>query len=357
MKTLGAIALGSVLALPVMAQAPDVSPIPMPRGDQISSASSAQDDLDDDAARPVLRPAAEQSLDDPTRGADDGAAPFGSATETAIAQSLRPVARPEAFAASDVETDPVAPEAATPLSVVGTHQITVRSGLFGSNTQVMLVPAFADDGAGVLLASPRPLIRPEGLEARVRAAATRTTPARVTEPGRRGQLCGQAGLFGEELPPITGRIAGCGITAPVRLREVDGIALTSPATINCTTATALQEWVAEARDIVGRTGGGIANLRVVASYSCRTRNNQPGARLSEHATGNGIDIAGIGLVNGQELTVSFGWQEPTQGPILRALHEAACGPFGTVLGPDGDRFHQDHFHFDVAGYRAGPFCR
>ncbi|MEM9755898.1 MAG: extensin family protein, partial [Pseudomonadota bacterium] len=25
--------------------------------------------------------------------------------------------------------------------------------------------------------------------------------------------------------------------------------------------------------------------------------------------------------------------------------------------PESDRFHQDHFHFDVADYRSGPYCR
>ena len=209
----------------------------------------------------------------------------------------------------------------------------------------------------ILRASPRPLLRPEALAAQARAAIMRATPGQVTQPDRRGQLCGRPGLFGDRLAPVTGRLEGCGIAEPVLLREVDGVALTTPATINCDTARALQDWLGAAQGIVGRSGGGIANLRVVASYSCRTRNNQPGARLSEHATGNGIDIAGIGLVNGRELTVEDGWRDADQGPILRRLHQAACGPFGTVLGPDGDRFHQDHFHFDVARYRSGPYCR
>ena len=42
---------------------------------------------------------------------------------------------------------------------------------------------------------------------------------------------------------------------------------------------------------------------------------------------------------------------------MRKMHRTACGPFGTVLGPDSDRFHRDHFHFDTAKYRSGPFCR
>ena len=33
------------------------------------------------------------------------------------------------------------------------------------------------------------------------------------------------------------------------------------------------------------------------------------------------------------------------------------GGFGTVLGPESDQFHQDHFHFDTARHRGGPYCR
>jgi hypothetical protein len=213
-------------------------------------------------------------------------------------------------------------------------------------------------GQLAVVRSLRPILRPDGLEARTRALAARLTPARVTQPGQRGALCGVPGLVGDRLEPITGRISGCGIAEPVRLREVDGIRLSQPATINCDTARSLQTWVQQsAVPTVGRRGGGVTSLRVVASYACRTRNSQSGARLSEHARGNAIDIAGIGLANGTELTVLGGWRDRQTGPLLQSMHRGACGPFGTVLGPNSDRFHQDHFHFDVASYRSGPYCR
>lgn len=211
----------------------------------------------------------------------------------------------------------------------------------------------------------RPLVRPAELRAPAeqapqadRATATRQTPGRVTLLGRRGRLCGTRGLEGEQLEAITGRIEGCGIDEPIRLREVDGIRLTQPATINCDTALALQEWLSETVvPTVGRRGGGVENIRVIASYSCRTRNSRPGARLSEHALGNAIDIAAIGLQNGSELSVLDGWNDRRDGDLLQEMHRGACGIFGTVLGPNSDRFHQDHFHLDVASYRRGSYCR
>jgi hypothetical protein len=58
-----------------------------------------------------------------------------------------------------------------------------------------------------------------------------------------------------------------------------------------------------------------------------------------------------------ELTVLDDWNSGREGRILREAHSSACGTFGTVLGPNSDRFHRDHFHFDVASYRSGAYCR
>ena len=171
-----------------------------------------------------------------------------------------------------------------------------------------------------------------------------------------GNVCGDPALFGEAIGTVDGAGA-CGIDGAVRLTSVSGVTLSTPATINCSTATALKTWVENGvRPTVGDTGGGVESLRVVAHYSCRSRNNQSGARLSEHSFGNAIDIAGIGLADGSEMTVLTGWngQYATQ---LRQMWQAACGPFGTVLGPEADRHHRDHFHFDAADYRSGSYCR
>lgn len=224
--------------------------------------------------------------------------------------------------------------------------------------------------------SPVPQLRPANLSTRV-AQATTAEPAGETRAERRrrerderraarqrnnqprrGSVCGDRTIRGEEVSAITSSTRGCGVSSPVRITEVDGVTLSSPATINCDTAQALKTWINEGvRPAVGRLGGGVESLRVVASYSCRPRNNRPGARISEHGKGNAIDIAGIRLQNGVEISVLNGWRENPQRQILRNVHRAACGPFGTVLGPDADRYHQDHFHFDVARHRSGAYCR
>lgn len=199
-----------------------------------------------------------------------------------------------------------------------------------------------------------PEARPKGIAAIIRAAVG---PKPAVSTSGYGAICGDRGIRGQSIPPIKGRISGCGVANPVRVYEVDGVRLSTPADVNCDTARALKRWVADSvRPAVGRTGGGVKSLRVAGHYVCRTRNHRPGAKLSEHAKGNAIDISAITLVDGTTMTVARDWRGRFS-KVMRRVHKEACGPFGTVLGPNADRYHQDHFHFDVARHRGGPYCR
>ncbi|MDA7424922.1 extensin-like domain-containing protein [Thalassococcus lentus] len=171
-----------------------------------------------------------------------------------------------------------------------------------------------------------------------------------------GGLCGDPMLVGEVVGAVPDKGA-CGVENAVRLRQVGDVTLSQPATITCDTAKALRTWVETGvKPAIGKTGGGVSSLRVAAHYACRTRNHQPGAKISEHGKGKAIDISAINLADGSSITIQEGWRGK-HSKKLRAMHKAACGPFGTVLGPDSDRFHQDHFHFDTASYRSGSYCR
>lgn len=218
---------------------------------------------------------------------------------------------------------------------------------------------FLTPNASGLARSPRPKARPRNMRRIIaRAQETDVRLAREVRGPRRGSVCGDRAIRGQAIARIRGKISGCGIANPVRITQIDGVLLSTPATMDCTTAQALKSWVHNgAKPAVGRMGGGIKSLRVVAHYACRTRNNQRGARLSEHAKGKAIDIAAINLKNGTSLTVLKGWLDRKQGPVLKRMHRAACGPFSTVLGPNANRYHQDHFHFDTASYRSGKYCR
>ena len=175
---------------------------------------------------------------------------------------------------------------------------------------------------------------------------------------KRGAVCGDLDIQGVVAGRIAGTKSGCGVAQAVRIRSISGVTLSQRAVMDCTTAKALKTWVDEtAKPTFSRTGGGLKALRVAAHYACRTRNNRPGARISEHGKGRAIDISAVQLRDGTLITVRNGWRGKRTGPLLRQAHRGACGPFGTVLGPAADRYHQDHFHFDTARHRGGPYCR
>ncbi|WP_377508422.1 extensin family protein [Octadecabacter sp. R77987] len=193
--------------------------------------------------------------------------------------------------------------------------------------------------------SPRPTVRPPEILAMAR---------RIDRERQRGAVCGDLEIQGDTIGNHPGP-GSCGVEGAVRVRTVAGVRLSPSAIMDCRTAGALRRWVQDgARRAVADQGGGIAGLRVIGHYSCRTRS---GGRLSEHAFGRAIDISAIKLRDGSEISVLRDWGSGARGRALREMHRAACGPFGTVLGPDANADHRDHFHFDTARYRSGSYCR
>ena len=43
--------------------------------------------------------------------------------------------------------------------------------------------------------------------------------------------------------------------------------------------------------------------------------------------------------------------------FLRQLHSSACGIFSTVLGPEANAAHHDHFHLDLQRRRSSAYCQ
>ena len=54
-----------------------------------------------------------------------------------------------------------------------------------------------------------------------------------------------------------------------------------------------------------------------------------------------------------------GKQPASLGPrsrFLRRVHASACRTFGTILGPEANEAHRNHFHVDMAERQNGSFC-
>ena len=202
---------------------------------------------------------------------------------------------------------------------------------------------------GGLKLSLRPLFRSSKVEKQARAQR---------QMRAKGAVCGDVAIQGEAIGRVKGRLNGCGVENAVRVRSVSGVTLSQSAVMDCVTANALKSWLEKsAKPALGRKGGGLKSLRVAAHYACRTRNSQKGAKISEHGRGRAIDISAFRLADGSEVSVLKGWNAKSSSKVMRQMHAGACGPFGTVLGPNADRFHRDHFHFDTARYRSGRYCK
>ncbi len=199
----------------------------------------------------------------------------------------------------------------------------------------------------------RPNKRPDALSERklASAGAVRILPGKDVVVSKKGSVCGVPEIKGETLAAIPGKLKGCGVKDPVRVTSVSGVKLSTAATINCETAKALNQWVKKGVEpVYGK--GQVVELKVFASYACRGRNNKKGARISEHGRGNAIDIGGLEFADGRSVTVAQNFDRS-----MRQVHKAACGIFGTTLGPGSDGYHENHMHFDVVRYRNGTYCR
>ncbi|MCB1385017.1 MAG: extensin family protein [Nitratireductor sp.] len=166
-----------------------------------------------------------------------------------------------------------------------------------------------------------------------------------------------AGIVFAALPPIAGE-GGCGIAHPYAISRLAGPVDLSPAiTVRCETALALADWLAKAAGPFAEALPGspkLVRIDTASSYVCRGRNNDPQAKLSEHARGTAIDISGLRFSDGTRIAI-----EPRQrtGDVTegyqKAVRFAACLHFTTVLGPGSDPNHNDHLHLDLAERRGG----
>src|SRR5262245_45970707 len=110
---------------------------------------------------------------------------------------------------------------------------------------------------------------------------------------------------------IDGRGA-CGVSYPLRVSAfASGSVTVGPsATLACPLVDAVESWFRDAVQppAIAWYGAPVVAIRQISDYSCRSRNNIHGARLSEHSFGNALDIAAFVFADGREVTVRTGWR-------------------------------------------------
>jgi len=170
--------------------------------------------------------------------------------------------------------------------------------------------------------------------------------------------------FQQRVSRVNGNGA-CGISQPLKVSALaDGTVKVGPtATLGCPETAALEAWLANSvmPAAVDWFGSPLVAITQWNDYSCRTVDNIPGEKLSEHAFGNALDVAVFKLENGRSVAVKSGWRgaKDEQG-FLREVESTACQYFTTVLAPGSDSYHTDHFHLDLAHHDAAGtsrYCR
>ncbi|WP_127145046.1 extensin family protein [Pelagibacterium montanilacus] len=168
-------------------------------------------------------------------------------------------------------------------------------------------------------------------------------------------------IEGEVLEPIAE--GTCGISTPIRIGAVmiagRRVELTGSPVISCAVGETLAQWAGEVDAFAhARTGARISALRTGPGYQCRLRNRASTGFVSEHGLGNAVDITALEMDDGSAISVLDDWERGSDADPARVLgfaHDAACGRFTTVLGPEANALHADHFHFDLGCH--GQSCR
>jgi hypothetical protein len=174
-------------------------------------------------------------------------------------------------------------------------------------------------------------------------------------PSRTGAQClEQLAAQGVRFVPIATPAAlnGCGIDTGVRV-EQSAIGWNRPAEMSCALAAQLDRFEREAVQPAAQRyfGRPVVLINHFGAYTCRDENGG-NRRLSQHATGNAIDLGSFELADGTRVAVETDWRG--RGPRRDFLHDIAkraCAYFNVVLTPASDAYHRNHFHLDVGPYR------
>jgi hypothetical protein len=174
------------------------------------------------------------------------------------------------------------------------------------------------------------------------------------------RLSGLHVLF-ERLDPI--KEGACGTPAPIRLEGFENgreprLDLSPTPTISCKLAEALQRWFEDVVQPKSKKHLQASIVRVVdlSAYQCRSRYDDPGQRISQHAYANAIDISEFLTAKGERIAVLDHWNgSDERSAFLHEIHDGACEIFGTTLGPEANEAHKNHFHLDMKERRK-PLC-
>lgn len=201
-----------------------------------------------------------------------------------------------------------------------------------------------------------------------RASRTSTAPRLAPEPAvamrsSDSQCLTQLGSAGVSFEALPDRYIdqGCSTLNTVQMHALRGdsgrLDVSNLGPVTCPVSNAFAAWARFGVDRAAQQifGTRLASIQTMGSYSCR--NVAGTGRRSAHASAAAIDIAGFVLADGRRISIADDWNGSAQErEFLRVVQRSACRRFKTVLGPDYNTAHRDHFH--VEGVIDGSsYCR
>lgn len=172
-----------------------------------------------------------------------------------------------------------------------------------------------------------------------------------------------------EALPNDDKGGGCAIINTIKLMDF-GVPTTNLGPMTCPLAQNFSAWARYGVNPAARLylGAEVVRIETFGTYACRNILGNPNmaGKRSEHAHANAVDVSGFVLSDGRRITVQNDWGQNDRGQndrsqdgavrqFLRTIHASACKRFRTVLGPDYNAAHYNHFHFDMGG--RGGYCR
>jgi hypothetical protein len=205
--------------------------------------------------------------------------------------------------------------------------------------------------------APLPRPRPSsGTEVLALVAPPKSPPTVVEDddPACPDRLRGLGVSFTEE-PPID-PLGECSVAHPLNVTSLgSGVAIEPAAIMNCRSAEQLALWVKDSLVPAAQKNFSEAPTSILhgSTYVCRPRNNVAGAKISEHAHANAVDIAAVKFAERPAVAIGVNAPESAEQKFEDDVRAAACDYFTTVLGPGSNDAHALHFHFDMAWRRGG----
>ncbi|MEH6563933.1 MAG: extensin family protein [Halopseudomonas sp.] len=153
-------------------------------------------------------------------------------------------------------------------------------------------------------------------------------------------------------------VAGCPLSNVVRV-ERTGVRFNAPFTLTCPVAVSWLMFEQQRLQSLAlqHLGSPITRIEHFGTFACRNIYHRENARRSEHASAAAFDVAAFTTRSGVQVSVLKDWDNgkaANKSLFLREAHDAACDYFGTVLGPEYNAPHANHFHFDNRNF---GYCR